>query len=373
MDKPSLEASFPLLQSRRDVQARERIDELLKTARHNEQLQKRFQDMELKILAIESMSDLNAFLQDDFKKTFRLDDVVLLLNDPRHEVMDALGVCDNESDCSGLVCCADQGILARLATFGGAPVLTPFDERRHQWVFADKQVDGGSLAFLPLRRQEGVIGCMVFYSRNADRYKSGAATEFLQRLASITAVCIENALNRERLRRLSLTDALTGLANRREFDKRIIEEISRSRREKLPLSCLYLDVDFFKKVNDNYGHDVGDVVLQKVSACMLEAVRKGDIVARLGGEEFVVLLPGINEALAMETAERIRVSVGESRLEVNVGEFLSVTISIGLASFKPVEHKHKTDDEIAADLLKLSDHALLEAKETGRNKVVISD
>lgn len=369
MDKLPLETSFPTFQSRRDLQARERIDALLETARHNEQLQKRFQDMELKILAVENMSDLNAFLQDDFKKTFKLDDVVLLLNDPRHEVMNALGIF--EGDSPGLVCCADQAILARLATFGGAPVLTSFDERRHQWVFADKLVEGGSLAFLPLRRQEGVIGCMVFYSRNTDRYKSGAATEFLQRLASITAVCIENALNRERLRRLSLTDALTGLANRREFDKRIIEEISRSRREQLPLSCLYLDVDFFKKVNDNYGHDVGDIVLQKVSACMLEAVRKGDIVARLGGEEFVVLLPGINEALAMETAERIRVSVGESRLEVNPNEFLAVTISIGLTSFKPIEYKHKADDAIAADLLKLSDHALLEAKETGRNKVVV--
>ena len=183
----------------------------------------------------------------------------------------------------------------------------------------------------------------------------------------------ELAEKNQQLEQIARTDPLTGLANRRELEKWMNIEISRSLREVTPLTCLYLDVDLFKKVNDQYGHDIGDQVLQKVSAVLLDAVRTGDVVARYGGEEFVVILPGITGLIAIETAERLRCAVANTNIELKGQEPLGISVSVGLASFIPKANSIGDSSEIADELLISADRALMIAKEQGRNRVVVAD
>jgi diguanylate cyclase (GGDEF)-like protein len=167
-----------------------------------------------------------------------------------------------------------------------------------------------------------------------------------------------NAEDVKALQHLASTDPLTGLANRRGGEKHIANEISRAKRERRPLSCVLLDIDRFKQVNDTYGHQAGDQVLRDISALLRRTVRAYDILVRWGGEEFLMVLPGVNLDTARMLADRVRVAVERLRTH-GLGP---VTISAGTARFE-------SDYDFAA-ALKTADQRLYEAKKTGRNRVV---
>ena len=356
------------------VRLRRQVAKQLDAARHNEQIHIRFQAIELALLSAQDFSEIAHYLQGDFKENQNLGAVSLVLLDVENEISSALCSTNGRHECpKGIKLTHDPLEIEFLELIGQTPFLSRYLPEEHQWLFQDVKDKEGSIAVLPFIRRGQLIGCLALFGRDASRYQSGAATEFLQRLAAVTAICVENCLNYERLRRLSLTDTLTGLANRRELEKWMNIEISRSLREVLPLTCLYLDVDFFKKVNDTYGHDVGDLVLQKVANVMLNTVRTGDVLARIGGEEFVVILPGITGLIAIETAERIRCAVANATIDIDGKMPLKVSISVGLASFIPRAGSIGDSGEIAEQLLTRADRALLDAKEQGRNRVVVSD
>lgn len=170
------------------------------------------------------------------------------------------------------------------------------------------------------------------------------------------------------LKQESITDALTGLRNRRYFDQRISEEVARSTRYKLPLTLMLIDVDHFKKINDTYGHTVGDEVLQTLSKIIQNVVRDSDIVARYGGEEIVIITPNTTKEEAAILAERLREKVEQTKVATiaTTQEVVQVTISIGLCSLSPII----TDKEA---LLEESDQSLYLAKKHGRNRVVVSN
>lgn len=165
----------------------------------------------------------------------------------------------------------------------------------------------------------------------------------------------------------SITDALTSLRNRRYFDQRICEEVALSKRYKLPLTFMLLDVDHFKKINDTYGHTVGDEVLANLSKVVLDVVRDSDIVARYGGEEIAIITPNTNKQEATLLAERLRGIVEKTTVSTisTTQEVVQVTISIGICSLSAVI----TDKEA---LLEETDQALYLAKKYGRNRVVAS-
>lgn len=169
---------------------------------------------------------------------------------------------------------------------------------------------------------------------------------------------------KERFKMLSITDHLTGLSNRRYFQERGKVEFQRSKRYKQPLSLMMLDIDHFKKVNDGYGHAAGDEVLVRLAGILAEDLREVDLLGRLGGEEFGVLLPNTGVREAFTLAERIRKAVAEKTVEIADGAIrLSFTISIGVAEM--------TDDMASLDqLISKADEALYEAKKTGRNRVI---
>lgn len=176
----------------------------------------------------------------------------------------------------------------------------------------------------------------------------------------------ELELANKKLAELSTTDGLTGVRNRRCFDKVLEREYNRARREKEYLSILMLDIDHFKQVNDTYGHQAGDEALKVVAGILKEVIhRTTDVIARYGGEEFAVVLTNTEVAGAYLVAEKIRKSVAKQKIETENTEF-SLTMSIGVMGDQP------NDNNSPDDWVKKADAALYTAKEEGRNKVVLA-
>jgi two-component system, cell cycle response regulator len=161
---------------------------------------------------------------------------------------------------------------------------------------------------------------------------------------------------------MALYDALTGLNNRRSLERRLPAMIEIARQRGAPLTMMVLDIDHFKRVNDTYGHDVGDLVLKGFAAQLLETVRSGDLICRLGGEEFVVAMPGVDAAEAARIAERARRTTEsrDFRIDGPAGS-VSITVSIGLAEWR--------EGWDAAELYRRADRALYLSKSAGRNRV----
>jgi len=175
--------------------------------------------------------------------------------------------------------------------------------------------------------------------------------------------------SRRELLRLSNTDSLTNLANRRHFDDIRQLENRRARRSGHPLSLLMLDVDFFKAYNDHYGHDKGDKVLQRLASVMTEQCqRAGELVARIGGEEFAILLPDEDEHDALALAERVRKAIHDLNIEHRFSIHYRVTLSIGVATLANIS-RH-TSQELLDSIMLRADRALYAAKSSGRNCVV---
>lgn len=168
----------------------------------------------------------------------------------------------------------------------------------------------------------------------------------------------------------NITDPLMGIYNRRYFDKRLAEEISRVLRYGMPLSILLLDIDYFKNINDTYGHNIGDVVLKNLGQLLLKIVRDADIVARYGGEEIAIITPHTPVSFAAKLAERVCQTVERTVLvKDTVNEekrAISVTVSIGVAGINQQVVDQQT-------LVEKVDEALYRAKRGGRNQVVVSD
>jgi len=175
---------------------------------------------------------------------------------------------------------------------------------------------------------------------------------------SIVTDIYEERLEISNLTRLAYYDALTGIYNRRKFDDLMLSEFKRSKRYKRDLCGLFLDIDHFKKVNDTYGHDVGDIVLQELAKTIQTHVRETDIFARWGGEEFIILLPETDKEKAFVLAENIRNEVGNFNF-TKVGH---ITISIGITQLK--------DQEQQKTFIKRLDNAMYKAKQEGRNRSV---
>ncbi len=162
---------------------------------------------------------------------------------------------------------------------------------------------------------------------------------------------------------MAVTDALTGLYNRRYFERHLSIMLDKAREQGRDMAVMLIDMDFFKAVNDTHGHDIGDAVLREFAQRLRRNIRGVDLACRFGGEEFVVLMPDTDFQQAQGVAERVRAAVSERSFEVGGGRNLAITISIGLAL-----------NEAATDtpdlILKRADIALYRAKREGRNRVV---
>lgn len=188
----------------------------------------------------------------------------------------------------------------------------------------------------------------------------------------VCSLSLETAIDLRRiflLEREIVTDPLMGIYNRRYLDRRLTEELQRAKRYELPFSIFLLDIDFFKKINDTYGHQVGDMVLKKLGTMIVDSVRELDVVIRYGGEEILVILPNTTVVHAVELAQRLRRKVEETML---VGSDLQenrpaiyITVSIGVSGYR-----FSGDGDTAAAIVERADKALYQAKSQGRNRVI---
>ncbi len=223
-------------------------------------------------------------------------------------------------------------------------------------------VNTGLFLYFELHRRPAAPEILQLSADVVQTLRSGyAGSTFLTMLLFVWLVEVIAEHNEQRLAELSVTDALTALPNRRYFEDCFRLEIAKINKNQGALALAMLDIDWFKRINDNYGHEVGDQVLRHVAQQIRHAVRQCDMVARVGGEEFTVLLPDASLSGAMEVAERIRERVEEQPYWH--GELaLRLTVSIGVSmvhAHQPLEYSYK-----------LADDALYTAKQTGRNRVV---
>ncbi|GMR04040.1 MAG: hypothetical protein BMS9Abin22_572 [Gammaproteobacteria bacterium] len=223
--------------------------------------------------------------------------------------------------------------------------------------------DEGILSFvcLPLSSQTNRLGVIYFYRTDRDTFTSDEI-ELLTTLAALAAGAIENARLHARTADQAATDALTGLPNRRILDQRLTEELRRAQRYNKSLSLMLLDIDHFKKVNDNYGHLAGDAVLKTLAKLLSKQIRDVDFAARYGGEEFMFILPETDSPGAKLVAQRIRRAVADTPFPLRDGRKISVTVSIGIVCFPHC-------GESAQELTERADQALYTAKLAGRNRV----
>ena len=218
----------------------------------------------------------------------------------------------------------------------------------------------GSLGIIPLKREAGVIGAIVIEGDEPGDVLI-AEVRNVRLLAAIAAVSLETMWEIEEVTRRARTDQLTGLANRRHFDEQITRVLAETDRFGGSASLVVADIDFFKAVNDTYGHDGGDAVLQSVAQAFQDGVRNVDTCARYGGEEIAVLLPQTSIDGARDFAERLRKAI-ESRVVLHAGRAISVTASFGVATYPESVATHDA-------LFPTADRALYQAKAEGRNRV----
>lgn len=240
-------------------------------------------------------------------------------------------------------------------------LISELDEKKDIIISEDKKT-----GVFPLVSEENITGCIVAHS-TIDKLTNDEIN-YISELTKQSSTTIERANVYSEILKNATMDALTGLNNRRQFEVRLKEEYSSANRQNTPLCAIMIDIDFFKKFNDTYGHAIGDTVLRTTASVIKEQLREYDIPSRYGGEEFCILLPQTNIDEAKIVAERLRTSVENKKIEIQTNKneqikHISVTISVGLAQLDI--------KDMADDLYMKADRALYEAKEQGRNRVVV--
>jgi diguanylate cyclase (GGDEF)-like protein len=229
------------------------------------------------------------------------------------------------------------------------------------WTGKVKLRGAESLLVLPLVSADEAVGTLTLASRERLRFRKDVR-EMLGVIANQVATSLQNAMMYKKMETMATTDGLTGLTNHRTFQERFAQLLERSARHNHRAAMLLLDIDHFKKVNDTYGHPIGDEVLRQVAQVLAKAVRVIDIPARYGGEEFAIVLESTDLDGALALAERIREDVGRLEVPTDKG-VLVVTTSIGVAAFPD-------DATEQPALIERADMALYHAKQGGRNRVV---
>ncbi|WP_292990156.1 DUF484 family protein [Nitrosomonas sp.] len=347
---------------------------LMQHAWQNENILSRFQQMELCLMQCESFAELLKVVLNDCETQFELEKVALILLDPHHEIQQLLHSYEinYQNNFPNLFFHLNNQKLLQLFQSSLSPQLGPYNPVPHTGLFGQPASTVRSIALLPLARDNHILGALILGDSTPERFTNQSATDFLQHLSAVISICVDMTISRDRLKHNSLNDALTGINNRRFFDQRLAEEISRCKRLQKPISCLFIDVDNFKQFNDTYGHAGGDMVLKQVAGIIRNELRLSDIVGRYGGEEFAILLPDTDHRTAVEIAERIRESIQKHRYKFDK-HMLQVTVSIGIADFQKFADENKTLDEIGNSLIAAADNALYKAKKAGRNCVAINE
>jgi diguanylate cyclase (GGDEF)-like protein len=229
-----------------------------------------------------------------------------------------------------------------------------------------RNLEYAQVTCIPLSAQSEHIGILHFCeSPNTGKPLLDDEWGMLGTIADSIALALANIRMRESLHTQAIRDSLTGLYNRRYLDETLPREIHRAGRYNQPISLLILDIDNFKRFNDTFGHDAGDMVIKNLANLMLSAIRTNDVACRYGGEEFIIILPNAAIEAALERADQLRESMSKLAISYNGQQLGMVTVSIGVSTFPK-------DGTSRDDLIMKADAALQDAKSGGKNQVVVS-
>jgi diguanylate cyclase (GGDEF)-like protein len=347
---------------------RQQLLSLSQEAHRSQSTLERFHARELELMSADTLAELLHVLTEGLLASFKVDTLQLLLVDPDHEIRHLLSSNGINDAAYAYLRFVDElnSINPRYGRLS-SPWLGPCLRPEYDALF-DHPEGLRSIAILPVFCRNRLVGSINLGSRDSERFTRQHATDFLARLGKIAGVCLENTVNRERLLISGLTDPLTELHNRRYLDRRLNEELSRASRYHQPLSCLFIDADHFKRINDTHGHQAGDSVLKELANRIRSQLRASDVATRYGGEEFALLLPQTNLNEAMLLAERIRLEVAQTPIFIDSGLELSLTVSIGVSETLPMLGKSR-HREVGEHLLASADQALYQAKANGRNRI----
>ncbi|MBN2013390.1 sensor domain-containing diguanylate cyclase [candidate division KSB1 bacterium] len=319
-------------------------------------------------LALSVTLDLNDILKSIktlFRKTFKVDQYSIMLLDDSTEIMHI------ESSFGLGKKVQNRKYHYGINIFGKSMAMEDLiyipdmsQEAEYEFFPNGKTRQSGSFLTIPLIPTDGIpIGVLNLYRKEVRSF-SNRDIRLLSKIAEQIAKVIDKTLLFKQTKEMSVTDELTGIYNRRYFNQRFEREVVRAKRYKRPLTLMMIDIDFFKNYNDLNGHILGDEVLKRVANLLEGNIRKADLLARFGGEEFVLLLPELDKEQAFVVAEKLRKAIQDAVFPEELNQpNRKLTISIGMATLLE-------DTYTSTELLDFADKALYKAKQMGRNRVI---
>lgn len=331
------------------------LESILERIRENEQIAGKFFEIEVSILSILDFKDLFERLLSEIREKFGIPCVWISLVD-RSEISDLIQTLASSKDLKERLNVIDRKTFLGLIGNGTTPLLVNGDLRPYYPMLPKGQLNFiRSLAVSPISLHGEIIGSLNQADLSPLRYRPGMDTQLLEQLAVKVSICLSNVIAHERLKWLAIRDPLTGLLNRRIMESVLKREFKRAQRYKSPLSLAFLDLDAFKTINDRYGHECGDALLIYVAGQLTEITRDSDVVARYGGDEFVIILPGIPGQEALKLLQRLQQHFREKPMRYDE-KLVPVSISFGIASM--------ADREVTSpeSLLRVADSMLYNLK-----------
>ncbi len=337
------------------------FEALLARVKENEEILRRFHLLESKILSVLNLRDFFESLLTEMMTIFQVPSVWVT-------------VIENSKLARMIDCLAHSDIVRQRLTFIGkndfydlfqgraSPILINTELGRYRNFFPGGRIDPArSVALAPVFIDGETVGSLNQADANVSRFEAGMDTSLLEQLMVKISLCLSNVMAHERLQYFAYHDPLTGLLNRRAFENEFSREFSRSQRHDLHLSIIFADLDAFKRINDQYGHETGDRALQHVAAALAALSRKEDIVSRFAGDEFVLLLPETDKDQAIHLMARIQAHLDAKPLQQDHLK-IPISLSYGISSEKGNRLTHPEN------LLKEADTALYVIKNTKKRQ-----
>ncbi len=345
---------------------RDKLSHIMEIGRENEDRQHHYDKLEEAIFAADNLSQLITSLQHELIEQFTIPLVtVALLDSVLERIADPpLAATETTADLLPLTS-IPKGIYQNffpqhqpLISSGLLPELAELFRASKK-----SKLEIGSSASIPLKAGNRLMGILMLASNDEKKFHPSFATDFIERLSSRLAIAIENLTTRSQLEKISRTDQLTGLYNRRSLAELLPLEFERAKRYHHPLSILMIDLDDFKQINDHYGHGAGDLVLSTLGDILIDNTRRNDAVICYGGDEFLVIMPHTDEEQARTVADKILKKTGGTEISLTEMAKTTCSLSLGLATFPTA------GIETPEALLNQADQHLYAAKKGGKGKI----
>ena len=337
------------------------LESILERVRDNEEIARKFFDIEVSILSILDFEGLFKRLLSEIREKFDIPCVWISFID-KSEVSVLLQTLTVSKDLKERLNFIDRKTFLRLTENKTSSLLLNGDLHPFHPMLPKGQLNFiRSLAVSPISLHGEIIGSLNQADFSPLRYRPGMDTQLLEQLAVKISICLSNVIAHERLKWLAVRDPLTGLLNRRIMETVLNREFKRAQRYKSSLSLAFIDMDDFKAINDRYGHECGDALLKYVAGQLVEITRDSDVVARYGGDEFVIILPGTSVQEASKLLQRLQQHFRNKPMRYDE-KAIAVAISFGVASM--------TDEKVAnpESLLREADTMLYNIKQSKKTE-----